>query len=110
MGGLITITKKEFLDHISTRKFMILFGTLLTTVIVSAIQAANEYTTYIQLEGIRSDLFGLNIALSGIVENIMMIGAILAITISFDLVNGENQRGSLKVLLSYPVYRDTVIN
>ena len=110
MGGLITITKKEFLDHISSRKFMILFGTLLTAVIVSAIQAANEYTTTIQQEGFKNELFGLNIALSGIVQNIMLVGALLTITMSFDLINGERQRGSLKVLLSYPVYRDTVIN
>lgn len=110
MGGLTTITKKEFLDHISSRKFLILFGTLLTAVIVSAIQAVDQYTTAIQQEGFKSELFGLNIALSGIVQNIMLVGALLAITMSFDLVNGENQRGSLKVLLSYPVYRDTVIN
>ncbi len=110
MGGLITITKKEFLDHISSRKFLILFGTLLTAVMVSAIQAANEYTTAIQQEGFKNELFGLNIALSGIVQNIMLVGALLTITMSFDLINGERQRGSLKVLLSYPVYRDTVIN
>ena len=75
MGGLITITKKEFLDHISSRKFLILFGTLLTAVMVSAIQAANEYSVAIQQEGFKNELFGLNIALSGIVQNIMLVGA-----------------------------------
>jgi ABC-2 type transport system permease protein len=110
MGGLVTITKKEFLDHISSNKFLILFGTLLIAIVVSAIQAANSYFQYAaEAEGI-GELYGLNLALSGVVQHIMTIGAILAITISFDLVNGEKQNGSLQVLLSYPVYRDTVIN
>jgi len=109
MGGLITITKKEFLDHISSRKFLLLFGTLLTVVTVSALQAADSYiSSQQQQEG--AFRFGTTFALSSMVQNIMMVGAILAVAISYDLINGERQRGSLKVLLSYPVYRDTIIN
>jgi ABC-2 type transport system permease protein len=108
MGGLITITKKEFLDHISSRKFLLLFGTLLTVVTVSALQAADSYTSSQQQDQLRG--VGATFALSSMVQNIMMVGAILAVAISYDLINGERQRGSLKILLSYPVYRDTIIN
>lgn len=110
MGGLITITKKEFLDHISSRKFLLLFITLLTVVTVSALDAADQYISSQQQGAQVIRIAGFGFALSSMVENIMMVGAILAIAISYDLINGEKQRGSLKVLLSYPVYRDTIIN
>ena len=110
MGGLTTITKKEFLDHISSRKFLLLFVTLLTVVTVSALDAADSYISSQQQGAQVISRAGSGFALSSMVENIMMVGAILAIAISYDLINGEKQRGSLKVLLSYPVYRDTIIN
>nr|QNO53543.1 hypothetical protein LGBLGJPO_00007 [Methanosarcinales archaeon ANME-1 ERB6] len=36
--------------------------------------------------------------------------AILAIAIGFNLISGEKESGSLKSLLSHPVFRDTIIN
>ena len=39
-----------------------------------------------------------------------MLGPILAIALGFDLVSREKTSGSLRSLLSHPVYRDTVIN
>ncbi|KAF5430838.1 ABC-2 type transport system permease protein, partial [Candidatus Methanophagaceae archaeon] len=39
-----------------------------------------------------------------------ILGAILAIAIGFNLISGEKESGSLKSLLSHPVFRDTIIN
>ena len=41
---------------------------------------------------------------------IMMRGAILAIAMGFDLVSKEKETKSLKSLLSYPIFRDEIIN
>lgn len=39
-----------------------------------------------------------------------MIGMILAVAMGFDLIAKEKDEGSLKCLLSHPIYRDSVIN
>ncbi|HEY3274591.1 MAG TPA: ABC transporter permease subunit [Methanocella sp.] len=38
------------------------------------------------------------------------VGAILAIVMGFDLISGERESGSLRLLLTRPTYRDSVIN
>ena len=52
----------------------------------------------------------MKIVFSGMIEYIAVIGAILAILLGFNSISGERSRGTLKVLLSYPLYRDNVIN
>ncbi len=105
MSGIITIARKEFLDHVSSRKFLLIFGTLLIVVLVSAIQGASTFT-----QTPEAGVVSLSGALSQMVSNISLIGGILAIAMSFDAINREKTRGSLKVLLSYPIYRDAVVN
>ncbi|MEM2094435.1 MAG: ABC transporter permease subunit [Candidatus Bathyarchaeia archaeon] len=104
MPGLIVIAKKEFLDHISSRKFLLIFGTLLIIVLVSAIQGAETFTSSPE-----SGVVNLSTALTQMVNNISTVGGILAVALSFDVINREKVSGSLKVLLSYPIYRDTVL-
>jgi ABC-2 type transport system permease protein len=41
---------------------------------------------------------------------ITTIGAIIGIVIGFDAVSGEREKGTLKFLLTQPLYRDTLIN
>jgi ABC-2 type transport system permease protein len=43
------------------------------------------------------------------ITNFSLVGGVLAIAISFDTINNERQKGSLKILLSYPIYRDTIV-
>ena len=40
----------------------------------------------------------------------IMIAMVLSITVGFDLITREREEGSLRSLLSHPVYRDSVIN
>jgi ABC-2 type transport system permease protein len=43
------------------------------------------------------------------VTNFSLVGGLLALAISFDTINGERQSGSMKTLLSYPIYRDKIV-
>jgi len=109
MPGLTTVAKKEFLDHISSRKFLLIFGTLLIVVLVSALQGAQTQ----QGEGAPPTFLSLSQTLTllrQMVTNISLVGGILAIALSFDAINREKTIGSLKILLSYPIHRDAVIN
>ena len=48
-------------------------------------------------------------SLSSMITNFSLVGGVLAIAISFDTINNERQKGSLKTLLSYPIYRDSIV-
>ncbi|TSA39963.1 hypothetical protein D4R30_00310 [archaeon] len=126
MAGIMTIAKKELLDIFSERKFLLIFGTLLIVVLVSTFQGAISYsssqsTTGMQIRGnmtqpggsgraiVIGSAEGLSNTLSSMVTNFSLVGGVLALAISFDTINGERQTGSMKTLLSYPIYRDKII-
>lgn len=126
MAGIFTVAKKELLDIFSERKFLLIFGTLLIVVLVSTFQGALSYSNSQSSTGTitiggqgsnntapRQVFIGgaesLSNALSSMVTNFSLVGGVLALAISYDTVNGERISGSLKTLLSYPIYRDKVI-
>lgn len=126
MAGIMTIAKKELLDIFSERKFLLIFSTLLIVVLVSTFQGAISYsssqsTTGMQIRGnmtqpggsgraiVIGSAEGLSNTLSSMVTNFSLVGGVLALAISFDTINGERQTGSMKTLLSYPIYRDKII-
>lgn len=125
MAGTLTIAKKELLDIFTEKKFLLIFGTLFVMVIVSAIQGSNRFdasqgTAIVVNTGANSTsgngpipiLRGeqnLAYALGGMIEQFQLVGALLAVAVSFDAVNRERQSGSLKTMLSYPIFRDSVV-
>jgi ABC-2 type transport system permease protein len=125
MAGLFTMAKKEFTDIVGEKKFILIFATLLIVTLVSAYQGGLQYAesqsttgTTIQFSGQGGGQSGnfmmgsaqsLSRSLSSMIENFSLVGGILAIAISFDTINNERQKGSLKTLLSYPIYRDSII-
>jgi len=134
MAGLFTMAKKEFLDIIGEKKFLLIFGTLLIVILVSTFQGGLEYsssqsstTTTTTMPGgqvpggqgpggnqtrptqFMGSVSSLSSALSSMITNFSLVGGVLAIAISFDTINSEKQRGSLKTLLSYPIYRDSIV-
>jgi ABC-2 type transport system permease protein len=131
MAGMMTMAKKEFLDIIGEKKFMLIFATLLIVILVSAYQGGLSYsesqsaTGSITIPsgqgggrpgnttGTITQVFGsaqsLSRSLESMITNFSLVGAVLAIAISFDTINNERQRGSLKTMLSYPIYRDSIV-
>jgi ABC-2 type transport system permease protein len=130
MAGVFTIAKKELMDIFSEKKFLLIFGTLLIVVLVSTFQGALSYSLSQSQTGtiptpgsfgggggndnttrpIRiGSAQGLSTALSNMITNFSLVGGVLALAISFDTINGERQTGSMKTLLSYPIYRDKIV-
>ena len=126
MAGIFTIAKKELLDIFSERKFLLIFATLLIVVLVSTFQGALNYASSQSTTGepgrpggqggqggggliLFGGARGLSQALGSMVTNFSLVGGVLALAISFDTINGERQSGSMKTLLSYPIYRDKIV-
>ena len=126
MAGIFVVAKKEFLDHVMGKKFMVILAILMIISLLAMHQGVESYNkqldsykertaeieehpevmpprgmpekpSILSVFHVMSTLFG-------------FLGAILAIAIGFNLISGEKESGSLKSLLSHPVFRDTIIN
>ncbi|MDQ1273720.1 MAG: type transport system permease protein [Planctomycetota bacterium] len=120
------IAKKEFFDSIRSKTFLIIFGIFLVLMLVSSVTGINNYDKQLdqyqkfQVENQNPDKNSVftdfpepkltAVVFQEMVTNIGLIGAILAIILGYNTVSGEKERGNLKLLLSYPLYREDVVN
>ena len=120
--GLFNVARKEFIDHLTSKKFILILALFL---IISA------YSMHVGMDYYNMRLESYKEQISQIEEGelrympekpsillifqrlhfvMSLLGAILAIAIGFDLITREKESHSLKSLLSHPVYRDEIIN
>jgi len=122
-SGLFTVAHKEFFDHITSRKFILIFSIFLVIAIIGMIGGIAQYQkdlkTYTDqrsatsssiVTGYMSDRPSVMTVFATIATYLSFLGAILGIAMGFDLVTKEKESKSLKILLSHPIYRDEVIN
>ncbi len=127
-SSVIAIAKKEFFDHLISRKFLLILGILLIVSVIGILNGVSHYntsvTSYNNLQQSVSgsggpvspvDLYmkqkpSVLIVFSQIGIMFELIGGILGIAMGFDLITKEKENKSLKILLAHPVYRDQVIN
>jgi ABC-2 type transport system permease protein len=120
--GLFNVARKEFIDHITSTRFIIILALLLIISAVAMHGGVGDYNNRLEdykeqlsqvEEGERrcmSEKPSILFIFQRMSPLMAMLGAILAIAMAFDLITREKERGSLKSLLSHPVYRDEIIN
>ena len=117
MAGTLTIARKEFKDHVSDKAFLLCFAALLIAMVggsfyyIQRVQDSNiEWSG--RGDSIRGDSAWKFWSLSLVewcIGQLSSLGVLVAIALSFNSINKERTEGSLKVLLSYPIYRDKII-
>ena len=120
---LRVIAGKELLDHLTDRRFLLIAGVLLLVVSIGLVGGLTTYKAsidrYASIMGtigehttdIRQTAGGsLLVVINSVGNQILLLGAILGIAMGFDLITKEKEGGSLKLLLSHPIFRDEVIN
>jgi len=119
-GRIFTIAGKEFADALRGKKFLLIFGIYLVIAFVGATQGIQDYTARLERY---ADILTLGTDVSPFMsirptvldvflrmgEAVSILGAVLGIAAGFDLISGEREEGSLKVLLARPVFRDEII-
>jgi ABC-2 type transport system permease protein len=126
MAGISVVAKKEFFDHVMGKKFMVILAILMIISLLAMQQGVESYNK--QLDSYKERTAEIEEHPEGMPPGGMpekpsmlfvfqmmsmlfgILGAILAIAIGFNLISGEKESGSLKSLLSHPVFRDTIIN
>ncbi len=116
MAGLLTIVRKEVSDAVTSRVFLLSVVILFACMVLAVYTAGVAYTKmppWRVIRGVtREDTVYFREQLL-IIQNldpvIRVVGALVAIVLGFNTIRRESSEGSLKVLLTYPVYRDQVV-
>jgi len=105
MNKSLIIARKEFTDAITSKRFWLIVGLFLLFYIASGYVMSYVF----RIGGMSAARPMLQMA-SSVVSTIGLMAPILGIALAFDAISGERERGTLKILLSRPVYREHVIN
>jgi ABC-2 type transport system permease protein len=114
-AGWRIIAAKEFADHVSSARFLVLLVILglaaATSVFAAssgireaASQASGTPALFLRLFTIGTDQIPAFFALVG------FLAPLLGIAFGFDAINGERAEGTLPRLLAQPIHRDDVVN
>ncbi|MDD3070144.1 MAG: ABC transporter permease subunit [Methanoculleus horonobensis] len=125
LDRLFNVARKEFSDHITSRRFIIILGLLLVISAISIHEGIGQYNDSLesyteqlqQMQEIEDPYSSwmpskpsIMYVFISMMSYMTMLGGILAIAIGFDQVSKEKETRSLKTLLSHPLYRDEIIN
>lgn len=108
MGGVTVVYRKELADHLGSRRYLVLFALILLLSTMSAYQGV-LYIRDRPQAGFMAIFWGAQFGFS-FTYLMVFFGPIIGLALGFDAVNKERTSGSLSVLLSQPIYRDSVIN
>ena len=108
MAGAITVCRKELADHLGSKRYIVLFALILVLSTLSAYQGA-EYIKDNPQAGFIAVFSGARFGFS-FTSLMVFFGPIIGLSLGFDAINKERTSGSLSMLLSQPIYRDSVIN
>ena len=107
-----SIRSKRFVVTLASYLFMIFFFTysIRDELIQRAGQAEVAYTS-LPLTGVDGNMVitPLSLSTTSNLSTILIFGSILGITLGADSINREIEEGTIKVLLSHPLYRDHLI-
>ncbi len=112
MTGVRAVFRKEMADHLGSRRFAVIAAIVVLASLAASLSAV-ESPGVLMAE--RQYLF-LSLltesggALPSFLYFITFLVPLLGIILGFDAINGERQRGTLSLLVSQPIYRDSVIN
>jgi ABC-2 type transport system permease protein len=106
----VVVCRKELSDHLGSKRFLMLFGLILVLSLSSGYQGAQSMRG--DAAGIFINIFsGSNYTLGiSFTQFLFLFGPLIGLVLGFDAINRERANGSLSVLLSQPIFRDSIIN
>lgn len=114
MSGLKVVFWKELADNLGSRKFLVLFIIIcLTAISIVYILSQNigEYLDELSKDYMFLNLFSFSVGtLPSFIFFVNFFGPIIGILFGFDAINRERSQGTISIVLSQPIYRDTFIN
>lgn len=110
------IVSKEITDTVKSWKFIIMVALVLLTCMGSLYAALDDFSAAIKGGSADDDFFFLKLythsngTLPSFLVFISFLGPLLGISMGFDSINTEQNKGTLSRLLAQPIYRDYILN
>src|SRR5690606_35874611 len=110
------IVNKEITDHVRSWRFVILIILIALTCLGSLYTALSNMKDAVKPNDPEGAFFFLKLftitdgTLPSFVVFISFLGPLLGISLGFDAINAEQNRGTLSRLLAQPIHRDYLIN
>ena len=102
MNSTLVIAKKEFRDYIKSKRFLTLFILFLLFYISGVSILISVGITSIK----RGEIY----AIRDLLSTLSFISPLIGIAFGFDAISDEREKGTLKILLAQPIFRDSIIN
>jgi ABC-2 type transport system permease protein len=114
-GGWRIVARKEFTDHVSSVRFVILVVLLALAGLAAVHSASGPIRDTADEASLTPAIFLYLFTLSpervpAFHEFLGILGPLLGIAFGFDAINGERSQGTLPRLVSQPIHRDEIIN
>lgn len=115
-GGLAAVVRKEFADHVSSWRMVILVLLLMVTGIGSLYTAAQTIRSVVGATAATPNFVFLRLFTGGSTQLppltwfMAFLAPLLGIALGFDAICGEQNRRTLSRVLAQPIHRDAVIN
>lgn len=110
------IVNKEIADTVRSWRFLIMLGIIVLTCMGSLYSALDDFSKAIKAGDPEGTFFFLKLfthsdgTLPSYIVFINFLGPLLGISMGFDSINSEQNKGTLSRVLSQPIYRDFVLN
>lgn len=108
MVSMFTVASKEFSDIVKSKRFLLLvavFGLVMVAAVATVYLSATEGT-----RGASMPRGFLGSVASSLVTMMSYFAPIMGIALGVDAISGEKEKGTLKLTLAQPIFRDTIIN
>ena len=113
MSGVKVIFWKEMLDYFGSKRFLILFVIICLTGVSIAYLASQNLENF-TLVPVEFTLLGFFISPAGSLPSftffISFFGPLIGIILGFDAISSERAHGTISIILSQPIFRDSLIN
>ncbi len=116
MHPFLVIVNKEISDHVRSWRFIILLAIIALTCLGSVYTALTSIAASVKTSDPEDSFFFLRLftvsdgSLPSFFVFISFLGPLLGISMGFDAINSEHNRGTLSRILAQPIHRDYLIN
>ena len=110
------IVNKEISDHIKSWRFIILISIIALTCIGSMYTALSNINKIVEAKDSEGSFFFLKLftlsdgTMPSFFVFISFLGPLLGISLGFDAINSEHNKGTLSRILAQPIHRDFLLN
>jgi ABC-2 type transport system permease protein len=110
------IVRKEITDHVTSWRFLILISIIILTCLGSVFSVMTGLKNAVKPSNMNNAFFFLQMftlsdgTLPSFIVFISFLGPLLGISMGFDAINSEQNKGTLSRIMAQPIHRDYILN